>query len=186
MKNLKITLLAAVLFGFAFSNLQNANAQNALEGVEINGVTWSTTNVGATTPEGYGNYYTWEEAKTACPNGWRLPTMKELEMFADYDLQEERVIDAEVPSTWETLNGKNGRHFTDKVTGNSIFIPAAVLRYLNEGNEGAVRYTGEYGYYWSSTEYNSASAYHFCFYSGNAGLDYGYNTVGHNVRCVAE
>lgn len=30
-----------------------------------------------------GGYYTWNEALTACPDGWRLPTEKELEVISD-------------------------------------------------------------------------------------------------------
>ena len=30
-------------------------------------------------------------------------------------------------STWETLNGVNGKRFTSKTNGNSIFLPAARL-----------------------------------------------------------
>jgi uncharacterized protein (TIGR02145 family) len=52
--------------------------------VEINGVCWATKNVGkpkefVANPEDAGGYYTWEEAKTVCPDGWRLPTKAEFE-----------------------------------------------------------------------------------------------------------
>ena len=182
MKNLKITLLAAVIFGFAFSNLQNANAQNVLEGVEINGVTWATTNVGATAPGDYGNLFSWQEAQTACPKGWRLPTMKELEMFENYNWVKEEVIDARVPSVWANSDGKNGRCFTDKVTKNSIFLPAA--GYIN--TNGMPYNTGIYGFYWSSTEHGRYNANFLCFYHGNAYLYLNLKDSGHSVRCVAE
>ena len=46
-------------------------------------------------------------------NAYRLPTKTELEELI-----------ANTTSTWETLNGVNGRRFTSKTNGNSIFIPA--------------------------------------------------------------
>lgn len=47
-------------------------------------------------------------------NAYRLPTKTELEELV-----------ANTTSTWETLNGVNGRRFTSKTNGNSIFIPAS-------------------------------------------------------------
>jgi len=185
MKKFK-SLFCVALFAMALFCVENINAQQK-EGVTINGVTWATTNVGATTIEGNGSYYTWEQAKTACPKGWRLPTMKELEMFQNVVPSEEDFgvydIEAKVPSTWTTLNGKNGRHFTDKVTGNNIFMPAAGYRY---DNDGTLNYVGTYGFYWSSTEYSSTHAYYLSFRSGSVGLYNYYNNFSFSVRCVAE
>ena len=51
----------------------------ATDGVLVNGVRWATRNVGDTpgtfadTPATLGGRYTWSEAQTACPEGWRLP-----------------------------------------------------------------------------------------------------------------
>ncbi|GHU70872.1 hypothetical protein FACS189413_11830 [Bacteroidia bacterium] len=90
------------------------------KGVVINGVRWATRNVGrrgkfADSSEEYGEYYTFEEAKAACPDGWRLPTEDELQSLADAD------------SIWTSENGVNGRLF-----GNSVFLPAA--GYYSRGN----------------------------------------------------
>lgn len=49
-------------------------------------------------------------------------------------------------STWETLNGVNGRRFTSKTNSNSIFIPAAGSYYKGSADE-----IGSCGYLWSST-----------------------------------
>ena len=43
-------------------------------------------------------------------------------MPIDDDFEE---LIANTTSTWETLNGVNGRRFTSKTNGNSIFVPAA-------------------------------------------------------------
>ena len=49
-------------------------------------------------------------------------------------------------STWETLNGVNGRRLTSKINGNSIFIPAAGYCY-----NGSVLNFDSIGYLWSSS-----------------------------------
>ena len=48
---------------------------------------------------------------------------------------------------WMTYNNVNGRKFTSKTNGSSIFLPAA-----GEPGSGKVWGAGEYGNYWSSTQ----------------------------------
>jgi len=114
------------------------------EGVVINGVRWATRNVDAPgtfakNPENYGGLYgwnskkllflmgygtdfshpvgsTWEKANDPSPSGWRVPTRDEFEKLLDSN---------KVNNEWATLNGVEGRRFTDKATGYSIFMPAA-------------------------------------------------------------
>ena len=176
MKNsfVKITLLAAVLFGFAFGNSQNANAQNALQGVKINGVTWATTNLGATTPEGNGNYYAWEDAITACPNGWRIPTLNELKTLLDAE---------KVDYQWTTENGVNGYRFMEN--GNGIFMSAAGYR---DFDADTLHDAGKIGNYWSNTKYENygLNAYRLYFYVEDEGAFYTSKAYGLSVRCVAE
>ncbi len=145
------------------------------KGVEINGERWATRNVGekgefVDNPEDYGNYYTFEEARSACPDGWRTPTVEEHQHLTDVD------------SEWTTINGVAGRRFGSG--SNSIFIPASGMR--NPSN-GIVYIQGETGYYWSSTAYMfSGTAYYM-----NFGNDHSYpsdNTVSvscFSVRCVS-
>ena len=100
------------------------------EGVLINGVEWATCNVGASSPEGYGGYYTLPEAQEVCPSGWRLPTPDELESLTH-----------NAPSQWTD----NGRIFgSDK---NTIFLPAAGMYYPEEYSYQGI---GVMGFYWSS------------------------------------
>jgi len=63
---------------------------------------------------------------------------------------------------WKTLNGVGGREFTDKVTGNSIFLPAAGYR---SNTTGALLNVGTHGEYWSSTQdaSNNNNAYYMRF-----------------------
>ena len=68
-------------------------------------------------------------------SGWRLPTEAEFkELFVN------------CVSRWTTLNGMNGREFTSKINGNSIFLPAAGC-YRGD----ALPVVGQYGYYLSSS-----------------------------------
>lgn len=74
---------------------------------------------------------------------WRMPTSEEwMEL-----LNEETCI-----WSWTTRNHVDGYLVTSKITGNSIFLPAAGARYFDEINR-----VGEEGYYWSSTLYPGAS-----------------------------
>lgn len=148
------------------------------------GLKWASCNVGATTPEGYGDYYAWGEtapkteylwATYKYANGdynkltkycidasygdngftddktvlepeddaahvnwggsWRMPT--------DAEWMELR---ARCTWTWTTQNGVNGYQVSSKTNSNSIFLPAAGLRYdTNLDN------AGSRGDYWSSS-----------------------------------
>ena len=166
-------------------------------------VRWATCNVGANTPEEYGNYYAWGETSTksryetdncktcersmndirgnssydaACANwggSWRLPTKAECDELVN-----------NCNCQWTTQNGVAGVRLTSKRNGNSIFFPAAGWRI------GTSTYrAGEYGTYWSSmpSESDTQSAYILYFNSGgSAGTDWNERYRGHQVRPVLE
>ena len=125
---------------------------NDSEWVLINGVKWATRNVDwsgtfVSNPENYGNYYTWEQAKIACPTGWRLPTETEMESLLNTTC---------VTNERATRNGVNGRIFVDKVSGNSVFFPAAGTHLSPDGK---FYLEGSSGYYWSSSVGNREHHY---------------------------
>lgn len=68
-------------------------------------------------------------------SGARMPTKDECRELLD-----------NTTNKWTTRNGVNGRLFTSKKNGNSIFLPAAGI--CREGYPG---YGGVAGYYWSSS-----------------------------------
>jgi len=147
-----------------------ACGQNSKQSEEI---TWATTNVGANIPDGYGNYYTWEEAKTACPKGLRLPTINELENLLDEE---------NVTFEWTTLNGIGGRKFDNG--SNTIFLPASGgCRFVSYGT---IEDVGTSGYYWSITERCNYNAYGLYFSRGLAYLLNYDKASRFSVRCVAE
>ena len=101
----------------------------------------------------------------------RMPTKAELEELT-----------ANTTSTWETLNSVNGRRFTSKTNGNSIFVPAA-----GSCHDGSVGRVGSYGYLWSSSldEKNSRPAWSLGFGSDNVSMgNYIGRCDGFTVRAV--
>ncbi|MEG2243780.1 MAG: hypothetical protein RSC87_09940, partial [Muribaculaceae bacterium] len=94
-------------------------------------VKWASCNEGASSPEGYGNYYTWE---VACK--FSLPTKAQMEELYNQ-------------CTWEvaTLKGVKGVKVIGS-NGNSIFMPCA--GYCNDSILG---HQGFNGNYWSNTSY---------------------------------
>ena len=137
-------------------------------GVDMDGVFWANSNLGADEQNNYGLLYNHDQAKGACPKGWRLPTKAELTaLCAHY-------------SEFTTFDGMKGRWFSgsNAYSGKvpAIFLPAA-------GN-GSFR--GSYGWYWSSTEYSSGSAYDLYIDSYKANMDYSSRPNSFSVRCVKD
>ena len=90
-------------------------------------------------------------------------------------------LTANTTSVWETLNGVNGRRFTSKTNGNSIFVPAA-----GSCGYGSVGGVGSGGGLWSSSlvESDSRGAWGLGFDSGSVGMGNGYRCNGLTVRAV--
>ena len=188
----------AVLSVVACSN----NTSDA--GVVINGVTWATRNVAsvgtfADKSEDAGMMYqwnrktawkstgsvsdwngslptgsTWERENDPSPAGWRVPTMAEQQTLLDT---------AHVHHEWAIQNGVSGRRFTDKHTGNSLFLPAAGYRKLDNGD---LFLAGVIGNYWSSTPQNETYAYMIYSLSSDAVWHNHSRRCALSVRSVAE
>lgn len=80
-----------------------------------------------------------------------------------------RELIANTTSIVETLNGVDGRRFTSKTNGNSIFIPITGMCSYN-----TVYDNDPYSYYWSSTLYEDDPSLGLNF---KPGPDYGFNIV---------
>lgn len=163
-------------------------------------VKWATCNVGASSPEEYGDYYAWGETTTKSDyslsnsktygksfndikgnsqydaaranwgGDWRMPTKAE---------QEELLNNC--TWTWTTQNGVNGYKVTSKTNGNSIFLPAT------GGRGGSSLYNvGSDGIYWSSTPYDYYDAYGLYFNSDYQGMYDRSRIYGLSVRPVVE
>jgi len=184
-KVLLITTILITLFTACGIFKKTTNSTTYDEGVVINGVRWATRNVDepgtfAPTPESYGKFYQWNRKKAwgatyndlsenvyeypedwnnrmpkgtkwkkindPSPKGWRVPVLEEIKSLLDKN---------KVSSEW--IN--NGYKFTDKETGNSIFFPAKLSRYLD-----GLFYRHTDGYYWSSTQRGNKEAHCLHFY----------------------
>ena len=168
------------------------------------GLKWATCNVGASSPEDYGDYYAWGETETKSTyteetcltygveisnisgnpqydvarkkwgSTWRMPTKAEYEELLD-----------NCTWTWITQNSVNGCKITGS-NGNSIFFPSAGYRFgsslYNEGRDGFCNF-------WSSTPNNDdnydRSAYSF-FYGGHEEVSGINRSYGQSVRPVKE
>ena len=188
----------------SFTTLPSSGIINGHEWVDLglpSGLKWATCNVGASSPEEYGNYYAWGETETKAEyteensltdgkqmsdisgnaqydvattnwgGSWRMPTREQMEELVEHCEWE-----------WTQVNGVNGYKFTGP-NGNSIFLPAAGYR-----NGSSLKYAGEIGYYWSSTpdESDSYGAYFLTFRSGYQDVSWFIRDLGLSVRPVIE
>ena len=168
------------------------------------GLLWATCNVGASSPEDYGNYYAWGEIKTKSEYNmdnsdtygkgisdisgnpeydvarskwgasWRIPTSAEFEELLEY---------CELEMT--ERNGVNGCLVTGP-NGNQIFLPAAGYK---SGESSML--TESNGDYWSSTGYGSSYAYDLYFdaystVSGSLSMSTYNRYYGRSVRAVSD
>ena len=179
------------------------------QGVIINGVVWAMRNVDmpgtfAEHPESRGMFYqqgrnigwsstnplrnsnggtawntsiptgtTWTSTNDPCPQGWRVPTHAEIQTLGNT---------ANVASVWASVNGVNGRTFTDRATNATIFLPAVGWRC---NTFGVLFDAGDVGFYWSST-FTASSGFDLSFSMVGAGISSNSRAFGFSVRCVSE
>ena len=164
------------------------------------GLLWATCNVGADTPEAYGDYFAWGEttpkdtytsdnytysdnpailpsdhdAATAnWGSDWRMPTKAEFEELYN-----------NTTMTWTQQGGVNGWLFTaNNGSGNSLFLPAAGVRL----GDGELLDAGNVGSYWSSSHRGTElpnRAYYFASGSGYYSMKSAVREYGYTVRPV--
>ena len=107
------------------------------------GTKWACCNEGADSPEQYGNYFTWYDAR----------------YFAVPSLAQQQEIVKKCKHTKTVKNGVSGELFTGP-NGASIFFPAAGCIWYDD-----LKSVGTKGYYWSSTlsESNPTGAWFLYF-----------------------
>ena len=184
---------------------------NGYEYVDLglpSGLKWATCNVGATSPEDYGDYFAWGEtspkaeytiensitygeqmsdisgnaqydAATANWRGsWRMPTKDEMQELLDYCEFE-----------WTQNNGVDLYKITGPNT-NSIFLPAVGYRFGTSSFGSCI-----IGCYWTSTSIGyDSDAYHLYLdrnYESNYVVDadiklYNNRSYGHAIRPVSD
>ena len=176
---------------------------NGYDAVDLGlSVRWAAVNIGAESPEDYGNYYAWGEIETKDEYTnmnsvtYSVSDMSDFSGDAEYDAatanwggswrmptydEMEELVDG---CTWEwtTLNDVNGYLVTGD-NGSSIFLPAA--GYIDGST---LKLSGFYGYYWGCPPYGSYGIYSILLYFYNGGRTV-YNDSGRNygrpIRPVA-
>ena len=127
------------------------------------GTQWRCCNEGASAPEGYGGYYTFDQAQA-----YNLPSRDQTKELVD-----------NCSYAWTTQNGVKGGKITGP-NGGTIFLPAAGYVWGGE-----LRYVGYRGEYWSSTPIGEYNVYDLYFGSGGEYRDsYSTRSAGQSVRPV--
>ena len=126
----------------------------------------SIGDVGTNTETEFGRFYSWNDAQTACPTGYRLPTKAEWELeiagFANHGGQD--------------ANGAWG----------SLKLTLTGYRSSGSGALGS-SYVGALGYYWSSTDDGSTTnAKPLLFASSSAAMTDKSKSIGYAVRCIKD
>ena len=169
------------------------------------GLLWGTKNIGATSPTGWGWYFSWGNldghpegsgynfsqdvynATDAASISQDLDASQDAvraikggtwRMPTQYDFAELFKSDY-TTNEWTTINGVNGRKVTSKINGKSVFFPAAGYY-----NGTSLNYRGSLGCCWSSSWISAADARYLYFYSssvnpqGSYGRRYGFSLRG--------
>ena len=181
------TFIAGECLNMPAKEVKAATMHNGHEYVDLglpSGLIWATMNVGATTPEGYGDYFAWGEtaphqdkdyseskytykvysiyllpldhdaANVNWGGNWRMPTKEE---------QEELINNC--TWTWTQMNGVNG-YEVKGTNDNTIFLPASGTRVGT-----SLCNDGSYGAYWSSSideeDADWAFDFYFSFYASD-------------------
>ena len=172
-------------------------------------VKWATCNVGASSPEDYGDYYAWGETEEK--DDYSLEAYKWCN--GSYDTMSKYVDNKTVLApeddvahvkwggtwrmptrveqdelrkkctwTWTTQNGVTGYKVTGP-NGNSIFLPVAGYC---DGTE--VNSRGGHGYYWSSSLVRNYSHYAYSLYFHSGGYNWDFDSLyfGLSVRPVCD
>ncbi len=135
---------------------------------------------GTTNYNKYGVLYNWPAALTACPEGWHLPSDAEWTTLTTYlgglsvaggKMKEAGTTHWETPNTEAT----NESGFTALPGGYRL-------------DDGTFSYIGGYGYWWSSTQYDTLFAWHrYLGYSDSDVLRCSsHKVLGFSVRCLRD
>lgn len=187
--------------------------QSAYEYVDLgllSGLKWATCNVGATAPEGYGDYFAWGETSSKDVYKWStyFDTKNEGDTFTKYKDGGKTTLDPENDAAhvnwggnWRMPTSEEIEELINKCTwaptqkngvdgyevkgsnGNSIFLP-----YSGERFESSLYDDGSFGYYWSSSIdwMASSSGGRLGVYSGGVVLSGHSRCDGLSVRPVVD
>lgn len=168
------------------------------------GLLWATCNVGANSPEEYGDYFAWGETEPKQEYNWDTYKFNQEEGFSKYDADEKEELDLEddaayvnwggnwrMPTReemdelqeyceWIWSHSNKGYIVKSKVNGFAIFLPATGYR------DDFIFYNGTVGYAWSRSlnEFNARSARNIRFSSDEVKAGRSFRSDGQSVRPV--
>ena len=159
---------------------------------DIDGVTWLTSNLYNTksgisfylsevTDKLLGRFYTWEEAMSACPEGWALPTAEQWDALGTNatDLMvDAAMLEVQMWPYWPGINITNAKKFNA--------IPAGYVD--RSGGDTNVQGFMDYAMFWTATEADDPSLAQFRYiYSDTNAVQKGNGgktSLALSVRCV--
>ncbi len=147
----------------AYTTCPDGNHPHMIDLGLPSGTKWACCNVGAGTPEEYGGYYTFDEAKT-----YNLPSLNQINELMD------NTTHARI-----TQNGVSGQKFKSKNNEGSVFFP-----YAGDVENGLLARVGSQGQFWSSTLLGEKEAYVLLINSGSTMKSWSKLGNGLSVRLV--
>lgn len=206
MKKIFVTsvLVLVTIFGQAQTCPDNQHP-HAIDLGLPSGIKWGCCNVGADTPETYGDYYAFGETEVKDIYNDKNYLLKNVTFHGGTSISAKNLTpqhdvankkwgeEWHIPSPdqfnelkdnctseWKTVEGVNGQLFTGK-NGNSIFIPAGgkILTLSNESE-------GKMGHYWLNTDCwgGNSKANYFFITSSSVGTFNGSKSQGLSVRPI--
>ena len=135
----------------------------------------------------YGKLYNWYAVskttngnKNVCPTGWHVPTYAEWRVLTDY-LGGSSVAGGKLKEAGTT--SWNSPNFEASNTSLFTGLPGGGRYY-----DGLYKFIGDFGYWWSSTELNTGTAWYrpLSYYGGDANGDNDDTRSGFSVRCLRD
>lgn len=131
----------------------------------------------------YGRLYAWSAAKESCPVGWRLPSDDDwwnmMEYYGKARSREKGIY-----------GGKAGKQVYGKLIrdGGSGFAALFGGNFYNDNNDNTFHFLKNNGFYWSASERDPDSSYHYDFSSGDRRvIRYAYDKKGGlSCRCIKD
>lgn len=161
---------------------------------EIDGTTWMANNLYGTnsgisfylssvTDSFLGRFYTWKEALTACPQGWRLPTADEWDKLGNDAcalMTDATLLEKQMWAYWPGMNITNAKGFNA--------IPAGYVD--RAGGDSNVQGFKDYAIFWTASESTDPSLAQFRYiYADKTEVQKGNGSkesLALSVRCIKE